>query len=91
MGNRADQERLSKLISLLCDGLIIDEQFAELDAMLSSDADARRRYHVYLGIHQSWAIAMLKSTPVRPRRVQPRFCELSDMRLENGAIANCIG
>ena len=47
-----DRDRLSQLVSLLCDELINDDQFAELDEMLSADAEARRWYHVYVGIHR---------------------------------------
>jgi hypothetical protein len=52
--------------------------------------------HSFLGFHTPEFIPkkpgqLVKSTAVRQRRVQPLFCGFSDMRQENGAVANCIG
>lgn len=48
-----DHERLSELISRLCDNLITDEQFWELDSILEQSAEARRFYHVYIANHHA--------------------------------------
>ncbi len=46
-----NQKRLSELVALLCDHLISDEQFKELDEILQRSSEARRWYHVYMGLH----------------------------------------
>lgn len=52
MSSSFAHSRLSELMALLCDELISDEQFAELDQILDSSAEARRWYRVYLGMNR---------------------------------------
>lgn len=61
-----DRERLSELVALLCDDLITDEQFTELDEILYHSEDARRWYHVYVGMHRD-----LEGTAVQLNGVTP--------------------
>ena len=51
MKSEFNQQRLSELVALLCDDLIDDEQFKELDDILKLSSEARRWYHVYMGLH----------------------------------------
>lgn len=52
MSNAFDPNRLSELVALLCDELITDEQFDELDRLLDQSDEARKWYHVYMGMHR---------------------------------------
>ena len=51
MNSNNELQRLSQLVALLCDDLIDEEQFKELDQILQHSQQARRWYHVYIGLH----------------------------------------
>ena len=51
MKSEFNQQRLSELVALLCDDLINNEQFKELDEILKLSSEARRWYHIYMGLN----------------------------------------
>lgn len=59
--NKGTEKRVMELAGLLCDDLINDEQFAELDHLLAADAEARDLYRGFLGLHQRLEGGALKT------------------------------
>ncbi len=52
---KEDFKRVLELTGLLCDELIDDEQFVELDKLLAEDVNARRVYTSFLEVHHGLA------------------------------------
>ena len=63
------ESRVLELAGRLCDEQVTDEEFAELDALLASDAEAREAYRLYLDMHQHLAGTALESTEEAPKNV----------------------
>lgn len=51
--SRFDRTRLIELVGRLCDELISDAEFRELEEMLQASTEARQLYHVCVTLHQN--------------------------------------
>lgn len=82
---------LAALFSELTDGAITDERFAELNARLEADPEARRLYSRYVELHvaleRRWSEARPERPRPAPRRTFTRWAVAAAVALAAGVVA----